>query len=335
MRLRRCAQPIGTREQVNSRSGEEDDLNDWRSRIALILRGAKLAKLAAFIGIAGVALSAAQPISMEAAPAAKPKRIRIVYEPPKNPAHQPIYEAMMERKVLERFQTFFSMLRLPKPVLIKFAGCDGSVNASYDSESASITFCYENLDYIQQNAPKTKTTEGVEPDDVVRGTIIAIFLHEMGHALFDLLNIPVLGREEDAADHVATYVLLNLDKGDARKVILAVLYGVELRARDEKPTREHYADVHSLTAQRLFNVMCLAYGSDQESFAELVDKDHLPKERAEGCWAEYDQVTHAVSTLIRPHVDPVRRKDALAQKWLAPPAKKPARVREKQSGTVN
>jgi len=27
-----------------------------------------------------------------------------------------------------------------------------------------------------------------------------LFLHELGHAVFDLLKIPVLGREEDAAD---------------------------------------------------------------------------------------------------------------------------------------
>jgi hypothetical protein len=108
---------------------------------------------------------------------------------------------------------------------------------------------------------------------------------------------------------------------------------LELTARDETPSREHYADVHSLTAQRLFNVMCMAYGFDPDAFAELVDKGHLPKERAEGCWAEYGQVAQAVSTLIRPHLDPARRRDALAQKWLAPSAKKPtARPRESIQG---
>jgi hypothetical protein len=304
-------------------------LNGRSWRIASILRSAKTAMLAA---LTGIAVSVAQPISADAAPAAKPNRIRIAYELPRNPAHQPIYEAVKERRVLERFQRFFAMLRLPRFVAIKFAGCDGSINAAYDSESASITFCYENLDYIRQIALRATTPEGIVPDDVVRGATITIFLHEMAHALFDLLNIPVLGREEDAADQVATYVLLKLERDDARSIILAVLSGMELTARDEKPTREHYADVHSLTAQRLFNVMCMAYGSDQESFAELVDKGHLPKERAEGCWAEYDQVSHAVSTLLRRHLDPARRKDALAQKWLVPAKKPVARLRESIQG---
>jgi hypothetical protein len=298
-------------------------------KIVSILRNANAAMLAALIGIA---LSAVQPISADAAPVAKPNRIRIGYELPRNPAHQPIYETVKERKVLERFQRFFAMLRLPRLVTIRFAGCDGSVNATYESESASITFCYENLDYIRQLALRTTTPEGFAPDDVVRSAIITIFLHEMAHAVFDLLNIPVLGREEDAADQVATYVLLKLQRDDARSIILAVLSGLELIAKDEQPTREHYADVHSLTAQRLFNVMCMAYGSDQESFSGLVDKGHLPKERAEGCWAEYDQVAHAVSTLIRPHVDPARRKDALAQKWLVPAKKPVAPLRESIQG---
>jgi hypothetical protein len=262
---------------------------------------------------------------MEAAPRARADQVRITYEPPKNPAHQRIYRTMQERKVLERFQAFFSMLRLPRALLIKFAGCDGSVNAAYDPETASITFCYENLEHIEQGALRIAARRGIKPDDVVRSAVSAIFLHEAAHALFDLLNLPVLGREEDAADQVAVYALLQLDKDDARRIILAVLSGMELGAETETPTKGHYADVHSLTAQRLYNVMCLAYGSDQELFAELVDQGHLPKERAEGCWAEYDQVAHAVRTLIRPHVDPARRKEALARKWLAsPPERTPA-----------
>ena len=284
-----------------------------------------------FFALIGTVLTAALPLDAHAAPAARPDRIRIAYEPPSNPAHQRIYDAMRERKVLGQFQKFFSMLRLPRELLIKFAGCDGSVNAAYDPESASITFCYENLDYIERSASEIAGRRGTTADEVVRSTVIAIFLHETAHALFDLLNLPVLGREEDAADQVATYALLNLDRSGAKKIILDVLSGMERTAQSETPTRDYYADVHSLTAQRLFNVMCLAYGSDQELFAELADKNYLPKERAEGCWAEYEQVAHAVSTLIRPHIDPARRKHALARKWLTSPSARRPAIREFES----
>jgi hypothetical protein len=36
------------------------------------------------------------------------KRIGIEYEPPKNPAHQPLYEMLKERRVLEKLQEIFS-----------------------------------------------------------------------------------------------------------------------------------------------------------------------------------------------------------------------------------
>ena len=122
----------------------------------------------------------------------------------------------------------------------------------------------------------------------------------------------------------------NLGKDDARKVISAILHLIGLKAKDEVPTREHYADVHSLAAQRLFNVMCLAYGSDQELFADLVDKGQLPRQRGEDCWAEYAQVAHAFVTLIRPHIDPSRCKDALAQKLFTAPGTRPTAVRSDQ-----
>jgi Zn-dependent peptidase ImmA (M78 family) len=42
----------------------------------------------------------------------------------------------------------------------------------------------------------------------VIGPVSLVFLHELGHALLDVLQIPILGREEDASDQLATYMLL-------------------------------------------------------------------------------------------------------------------------------
>jgi hypothetical protein len=41
-----------------------------------------------------------------------------------------------------------------------------------------------------------------------------MFLHETGHAVFDLLEVPVLGREEDAADLFSAYIMLHFGKDD-------------------------------------------------------------------------------------------------------------------------
>ncbi len=56
-----------------------------------------------------------------------------------------------------------------------------------------------------------------------------MFLHESGHAVFDLLKLPVLGREADAADLFSAYVMLQLGKEGARTLILGSAY-LERRA---------------------------------------------------------------------------------------------------------
>jgi hypothetical protein len=140
------------------------------------------------------------------------------------------------------------------------------------------------------------------------------FLHEGGHALFDMLKIPLLGREEDAADQLAAYYVLQFPKERKRRLILgsAYAYASELKVRSSRDLSRRrfevgrhitFADEHGTPAQRLYNLLCVAYGSDKELFADVVDKGYLPKERAEICEDEYRQVDFAYRTLIAPHVD--------------------------------
>jgi hypothetical protein len=51
-------------------------------------------------------------------------------------------------------------------------------------------------------------------------------------------------------------------------------------------------------------------------FGDMVKKGHLPKERAEGCKDEYEQVAYAFQQLIGQHLDPVFSKAALEKDWL-------------------
>lgn len=50
------------------------------------------------------------------------KRIGIEYEPPKNPAHQPLYEMLKERRVLEKMQEIFSPFQLPIELISRRPG---------------------------------------------------------------------------------------------------------------------------------------------------------------------------------------------------------------------
>jgi hypothetical protein len=117
---------------------------------------------------------------------------------------------------------------------------------------------------------------------------IDVFLHEAGHAIFDMLKVPVLGREEDAADQVAAFSVLQLPNDQKRRLIIgtAYSYGNELgvqNARDLYKRRlklgKHatFSDEHGTPAQRLFNLLCIAYGSDKDLFADIVKQGYFPR----------------------------------------------------------
>jgi hypothetical protein len=252
----------------------------------------------------------------------KANRIQIAYVPPSNPAHQPIYGLLKERRVLERFKEYLAPLRLPRSLLLKLDGCNGEANAWYEESEHAVTVCYEYIDGLMRNAPKETTPAGVTPQDAVVGPTVEVFLHEMSHALFDLLKVPILGREEDAADQLAAYNMLQLGKEEARSAIAGVAFMYGREAQGQKLQLEHFSDVHGVSAQRFYNLLCLAYGADPVLFADVVQMGYLPKSRAEDCADEYKQVDYAFKKLISPSIDQTLQKKVRSKKWLKPHAAK-------------
>jgi hypothetical protein len=238
----------------------------------------------------------------------KPNQIDILYVAPTNPAHQPIYNKIKERRVLERFRDYLNPLRLPGKLLLKTEGCDGVSNAWYDESEHSVAVCYEYLEEIQINAPKVTTAAGVTPTDALIGPTLEVFLHEISHALFDMAKIPILGHEEDAADQMAAYLLLQLEKEDSRRTVAGVAFMYMRESKEQSTQMEEFSGVHGLPAQRFYNLLCLAYGANPDVFGDIVAKGYLPKNRADGCADEYQQVSYAYKTLILPYIDQTQNK---------------------------
>jgi hypothetical protein len=207
--------------------------------------------------------------------------------------------------------------RLPRRLLLKAQGCDGVSNAWYDD--GVITVCYEYLDWVWRSAPEQTTPSGVAPIDAMAGSVLQIILHEAGHAVFDLLNIPIFGREEDDADQFAAFITLQAGREDARRLMEGAAYQYSSGVQSENQTfaTKSFADEHGTMAQRFYNILCLAYGADEELFKDTVAKGYLPKERAEGCSDEYAQVAYAFKTLIGPYIDPELAAN-FHKSWLPP-----------------
>src|SRR5690348_15861833 len=107
-------------------------------------------KLFAFLLVFAIVSTFAAVVAREST-APQTDRVEIEYVTPKNAAHEPIYQLMRERKVLERFKEYLSPLRLPRILLLKLEGCDGEINSWYTDDA--VTVCPEHLDNILQHPP--------------------------------------------------------------------------------------------------------------------------------------------------------------------------------------
>jgi hypothetical protein len=231
-----------------------------------------------------------------------PGRIRIAYEAPRKAEYRELYETLRQERVLERVGAIVGLARLPTRLTYRLKECDGASNAWYAPENRSITLCYELVDSVRKAAPKTRSPAGVTRREALVGPVSQILMHESGHALFDLLGVPILGREEDAADQVAAFALLQLGGREARTVVNGSAYFFAMNGKDEPLDQGAFADNHGLFWQRFYNLACLAYGSDKKGFGYIMAKDYLPEDRAEGCGEEYRQVAFAFERLIGPHL---------------------------------
>jgi hypothetical protein len=237
---------------------------------------------------------------------------------------------LKEHGVLETLQKLYSPVRLPAEITIKTEGCDGTVNAWFDSDDSVnvVHVCYELLQSILQNAPKETTPAGITPRDAIIGQVVFFVSHEMGHAMFDIFHVPVLGREEDAADQFATYIMLQFGKEQARRLVGGAAYAANRFVKEYKENPEvklrleKYSDVHGVAEQRFYNLICMAYGADPDTFADVVEKGILPKDRSENCDYEYQTFSYAWRREIGPHIDRRKAKAVLDTTWLPKP--KPA-----------
>jgi hypothetical protein len=259
-----------------------------------------------------IPLALALSLSAAQAQPAREDRVAIHYGDPTNPEHNFLRDLLKDQRALERMRDRLSAVRWPRTLKLELKSCGGDPNASYDN--AEIVVCYEFLAQFWKAANSRKRPAGISRADALLGPFLDTFFHEAGHAMFDLLKIPVFGSEETAADQMSAYMLLQSPPAEKRGLIVgaAYSYAAEIKvrnARDLYRPRWHvrrqvaYANEHSTPAQRLYNLLCLAYGADKALFADIVQNKYLPKERAEMCADEYQQVDYAYRTLIASHVE--------------------------------
>lgn len=128
-----------------------------------------------------------------------------------------------------------------------------------------------------------------------------VFEHEFAHALIDAYDLPVLGREEDAADDLAVLLLIPAN-GGSQFVSDSAQFWAALADRQRVPQLSDYADVHSFDLQRAFSMLCLLAGSSKEHFQEVAAMRVLPDSRLATCRSEFQQKAQSYEDVLEPHV---------------------------------
>jgi len=243
------------------------------------------------------------------------------YYEPRSPDFAPLYAKLQGRGVLEELSRFLAPIRWPKKVRLLMKECPPSgipkPEVFYSSLEYSITICYQWLSFLGTfTPPATFATR----QEVIVGGLVGVVLNAAGHAAFDMLNGPRLGADEDAADQIASYVALQFGPNVARTVIKGTYYVWD--------TYEYYARANnvafniggssSVFPQRKYNILCIAYGGDKNSFQDFVDTGLLPRSRADRCTDEYAQVSYAFAQTVLPSVDTALLKKVQSMQWLAP-----------------
>lgn len=262
-------------------------------------------------------------------------QISVKYVQPRNPKLNPVRQRLMDRRVLEEMAEFLSPLRLKRNLTLSTDQCD-QVNAFYQSGAQKLQMCYELVEetrnalvpfvegrYTLPNGEVLKPTiQGVTRGEAIVGSFLGTMFHEMGHAVFDLQDIPVLGKEEDGADQLAAFLLVQFGPDVARTAIkgLAADWDFSAQRLDwnvRNGKRQHpYYDVHSLHAQRMYMTLCIGYGALPAVFQDLVDQGLLPRARAANCPNEYKQVAHAFGKTLLPDIDREQMEIVRKKKWL-------------------
>jgi len=190
-------------------------------------------------------------------------------------------------------------INFPEDVDISFETCR-HLDVFYSPPLRRITICYDVIDdmtdlLLPHIRNRSKLCEAVD------SIIASMFLHEVSHALIDLLKLPTTGREEDAADQFSTLMLMN--RFDREKSIMTIARVYRILAEIERHEELVYWDEHSQDFQRYYDTLCLIYGRNPQKYSYLVSKGTLPKERAELCEEDFNHIKNAWKSLLKPYAN--------------------------------
>jgi Putative metallopeptidase len=219
-------------------------------------------------------------------------KVTLRWVAPKAPEHEFLRQALEASRIPQMVERVNLNMSLPGSMEILFQDKDGPL---YDREQNIVFFSYQFVYETRNDLLRSgycKTEE--EALQAAVETAEFVFIHEVAHGLIDLLDIPILGPEEDIADGLAAVAASTIMA--APEVALSTAGSLHVvTTANEPPKESEYWSKHSLNKERFYRILELAYGSDPEKVGPLIrERKLVPEEwwekRAGDCPKDYEKL---------------------------------------------
>jgi Putative metallopeptidase len=205
-----------------------------------------------------------------------------------------------------------STFKINTPLKLSLKEC-GTPNAFYNADTKELILCYEFLEFLRKMY-ENKYATPEEWGTKIGNVLSFIYFHEVGHTLIDLYNLPITGKEEDAADYFSFYLLGSNQVPEGE---LACVEGANFFAdlsvyrdsintilvKEGKPVNAlPFWDEHSFDMQRFYNIFSLMYGSDPVKNAYLLDLNLLGERRPAIAISEYKKIKNGWNKILKDYI---------------------------------
>lgn len=198
-------------------------------------------------------------------------------------------------------------LKIPYDIKIVVSTTNSGHYYLYEDKTIYLDYAFMRIE--QSVYDKYHANESVENKNHYFNNLNRFFLyHELGHALIDAYQLPVLGQQEDAADALGAVIALKyLPKGFQVLVDSADFF--YLLDKVLQTTDSFYWDEHALNSQRYYRLLCFAYGKAPQPVLQKIKYyykgalDAFIKERSGYCQDEYDTTYHSWMRFLEPYLN--------------------------------
>ena len=127
---------------------------------------------------------------------------------------------------------------------------------------------------------------GISSKEATIDVLMQTILHELAHALIEIYNLPVVGKQEDIADSFAAVILMEFfEKGD--EVLLTTSDMFKLYSNTDTLSHKDFINEHTLNIQRFYDSICYIYGSAPLKYENLLENLNYSQDRKLLCKEDY------------------------------------------------